>query len=245
MTTDYNQIGAAFGQTKGTPLKQYSERWTFFQVLGDIGGKSILDLACGDGDYLRAFKQQGAARLVGVDISEKMIELAQAQEAQNPLGIEYHVRNVAELEQLGAFDIVTAVFLLVYAATEQELTAMCRAIASNLAPGGRCIAAITSPELAEKHLAAMRRIGITMEPDGPLQDGTRIVIQIPTPSGSIQIVNYHWSKTTYERALRNGGFSTIRWHPVEVDPEGIRALGAEYWQPFLEHPGIAIVEVQA
>lgn len=245
MTTDYNQIGAAFGQTKGTPLKQYAERWMMFNALGDVRGKSVLDLACGDGDYLRAIKQQGATRAVGVDISEKMIELAREQEARHPLGIEYHVRNVAELEPLGAFDIVTAVFLLVYAASEQELAAMCRAIAANLAPGGRCIAAITHPDLNEERAAAAQTTGVTMEPDWPLEDGRRIKITIPTPGGSIQLINYHWSKETYERVLRNSGFHTIRWHPAAVDPAGIQIFGAEYWQRFLAHPGIVIVEFQA
>lgn len=223
-------------------MKQYAERWMMFNALGDVSGKSVLDLACGDGDYLRAIKQLGAARAVGVDISEKMIALAHAQEAQHPLGIEYHVRNVAELEPLGEFDIVTAVYLLVYAATEEELTNMCRAIAANLAPGGRCIAAITHPDMTEERLAAAQIGGITMEPNEPIRNGSTVTIMVPIPNGSIQLLNYMWSRETYERVLRASGFNTIRWHPVAVDPEGIRIFGTAYWQTFLAHPPIAIVE---
>ena len=242
MTTDYNQIGAAFGETKGTSMKRYAERWMMFNALDDVRGKSVLDLACGDGDYLREIKQRGAARAVGVDISETMIELARAQEAQQPLGIEYHVRNVAELEPLGAFDIVTAVYLLVYAATEEELTNMCRAIAANLAPGGRFIAALTHPDVTEEHLAAAQTTGVTIVPNEPIRNGSTITITVPIPSGEIQLLNYLWTRETYERAMKASGFNTIHWHPVDVDPEGIRIFGAEYWQAFLAHPPIAIVE---
>ncbi|HEY0606613.1 MAG TPA: class I SAM-dependent methyltransferase [Herpetosiphonaceae bacterium] len=245
MTTDYNQIATAFGHTKGTPLKQFAERWTMFKILGDVRGKSVLDLACGSGDYLREFKQRGAARAVGVDLSEKMIELARAQETQQPLGIEYHVGNVAGLGRLGAFDLVTAVYLLVYAASEEELTSMCRAIAANLAPGGRCIAALTYPDLTEQHMAALASTGVSMVPNGPMANGSTVTISVPTPEGTIQLLNYLWSKETYERALRSSGFNTIRWHPIEISPTGIQRLGAEYWQQFLAHPAIAIVEFEA
>ena len=44
--------------------------------VGDVGGLSILDLGCGTGDMLRRFAAAGAARLVGVDASDGMLEVA-------------------------------------------------------------------------------------------------------------------------------------------------------------------------
>jgi ubiquinone/menaquinone biosynthesis C-methylase UbiE len=44
--------------------------------VGDVGGLSILDLGCGTGDMLRRFVAAGAARLVGVDASDGMLEVA-------------------------------------------------------------------------------------------------------------------------------------------------------------------------
>jgi ubiquinone/menaquinone biosynthesis C-methylase UbiE len=40
----------------------------------------VLDLACGEGFYTRRIKQRDAARVVGVDVSQPMIELARAEE---------------------------------------------------------------------------------------------------------------------------------------------------------------------
>ena len=38
-------------------------------LLGDVNGKTALDLACGEGIYARYMKQHGANKVVGVDIS--------------------------------------------------------------------------------------------------------------------------------------------------------------------------------
>ena len=46
-----------------------------FRALGDVRGKSLLDLACGDGFYTRRFRAEcGADPVVGVDLSPKQIE---------------------------------------------------------------------------------------------------------------------------------------------------------------------------
>lgn len=245
MTTDYNQLADVFAQTKTAPLKQYSERWTFFNALKDVQGRAVLDLACGDGDYTRAIKQQGAAKVIGVDVSEKMIERAWELEAQQPLGIEYHVRDVALLERIDSFDLVVAVYLFVYAETEERLAAMCRAAYANLVPGGRCLAVILNPELSEQHIAVSNQLGIKLKMNGPIRDGATLTISIPTPGGPIELSNYYWSKPTYERALHSAGFRAVEWHRIGVAPEAIQAFGAEFWRDYLAYPGIAIFECQA
>ena len=65
--TDYNAIAHVYRETKRLPIKQYSEEFTLFQVLGSVRGLTVLDVACGDGYYTRAMKRQGAARVMGVD----------------------------------------------------------------------------------------------------------------------------------------------------------------------------------
>lgn len=88
MAADYDTIAQQYKKSKELPFRLHIEAYTFFNLLGDLGGKSLLDLACGEGFYTRQFKQKGAARVVGVDNSEKMIELARQQEASEPLSIE-------------------------------------------------------------------------------------------------------------------------------------------------------------
>lgn len=50
---------------------------TAFREAGDVRGQSILDVGCGSGIYVVSFAQRGARRVVGLDFSRNMLELAQ------------------------------------------------------------------------------------------------------------------------------------------------------------------------
>lgn len=122
MATDYNLIAAEYKRAKQQPWRMYVEHFMMFELLGDLAGKSVLDLACGEGFFTRFIKQKGAARVVGMDLSEKMIELARQEESRGPLGIDYQVQDAQAVETPDEpFDIVTAGCLLNYASTRTEL----------------------------------------------------------------------------------------------------------------------------
>ena len=50
-----------------------------FSLLPDLNGLTILDLGCGFGEHCKGFIEKGAAKVVGIDISEKMLEVAKAE----------------------------------------------------------------------------------------------------------------------------------------------------------------------
>ena len=68
----------------------------FFEFVGDVSGQTLLDAACGEGYNTRLLAQRGA-RMTGVDISAKMIELARAAEQRRPLGLAYEVASISDL----------------------------------------------------------------------------------------------------------------------------------------------------
>lgn len=47
-----------------------------FSLLPDLNGKKVLDLGCGFGEHCKRFVECGAEKVVGVDISEKMLKVA-------------------------------------------------------------------------------------------------------------------------------------------------------------------------
>jgi ubiquinone/menaquinone biosynthesis C-methylase UbiE len=57
-------------------------------LAGDIQGKHVCDLACGQGVIARQLVHRGAS-VVGIDIAEKMLEYAWRGEETEPLGIVY------------------------------------------------------------------------------------------------------------------------------------------------------------
>ena len=136
MPTDYNAIADQYKRSKLTPWRRYIEQYTFCDILGDITGKSVLDLACGEGFYSRLLRLRGASRVVGMDVSQKMVELARAAEAEMPLDIEYVVGDARAFRTTEIFDVVTASYLLNYAQTEEQLAERC-VFQNRIAEGGR------------------------------------------------------------------------------------------------------------
>jgi len=79
-----------------------------FELIGDVKGKRVLDLACGEGYNTRIMATKGA-KVTGVDFSEKLIELARREEARVKKGISYHILDACDLKEFPSdhFDLVT------------------------------------------------------------------------------------------------------------------------------------------
>ena len=244
VVTDYDAIAHAYRETKSLPIKQYSEGFTLFQVLGSPRGLAVLDVACGDGYYTRAMKRQGAARVMGVDSSPTMITYATREEEIHPLGIEYVVGAAEAMERLGAFDLVTAAYLLVHATSRDQLAAMCQAVVKQLRPGGRFVALTINPQLVPAQLPRVEHYhsGVTVQ--GPVHDGMPIEVTMLTASGPLHLRDYYWSRETYESVLHQVGFMRIVWHGMQVSAEGLETYGSAYWQDYLNHPHIVVLEAQ-
>jgi toxoflavin synthase len=244
MVTDYNAIAHAYRETKSLPIKQYSEAFTFFQVLGAVHGLAVLDVACGDGYYTRAMKRQGASRVMGVDRSPTMITYAQREEEAHPLGIEYLVGEAETMDMLGTFDLVTAAYLLVHATTRPQLAAMCQAIVKQLKPGGRFVALTINLHLVLDRLPPVEHYQSGVTAQGPLREGTPLDITMLTASGPVHLRDYYWSQGTYESVLQQAGFGMIAWHAMRVSAEGFQTYGRAYWQAYLNNPPIVVLAAQ-
>jgi len=240
MTTDYNLIAQEYKRAKLQPWRAHIELFTLFGRLGDPAGASVLDLACGEGFHTRVLRQEGAARVVGVDISTAMIELARQAEAQAPLGIEYIVGDAKELALDETFDIVFAAYLLNYAQSESELRQMCNTIARHLRPGGRFITVNNNPEYTGQ-TDTMRHYGFQRHINDR-DEGAPVIWQIFLDDNIFEITNYYLSIAAHERALQAAGLHAIAWHMPQVSPPGIAEFGSEHWRSFLEHPPVIFLE---
>jgi 2-polyprenyl-3-methyl-5-hydroxy-6-metoxy-1,4-benzoquinol methylase len=114
-----------------------------FDLLGDVRGQRICDLACGQGVLSRALAERGAG-VVGVDLSAKMLEIARQYEDAEPLGIVYLQDNAHTLTTLedAAFDGVLCNVALM---DIPDLKATFHSVKRILRPGGWFVFSLTHP----------------------------------------------------------------------------------------------------
>jgi toxoflavin synthase len=243
MTTDYDPIAEEYQLAKQHPWRQHVEAFTLFGLLPDLAGKAVIDIACGEGYYTRRLRERGAARVVGVDLSPRMIDLARAQEAQQRLGIDYQVGDGKKLAFDAEFDIAFAAYFLNYAHDRRELQEMCDAIARVLRPGGRFITVNANPRLDWDASRSYRKYGFEADIALPLTEGAPIVWRMFLDDGStFEIENYYLNAATHEAAFRAAGFSQVIWREAKVSPEGRASFPPGFWDLLLEHPTIAFIE---
>lgn len=78
-----------------------------FSMMPDLKGKKVLDLGCGFGEHCRQFVNRGAEKVVGIDISEKMLEVARVENCDPKITyLNMPMEDIAGLEE--RFDVVVS-----------------------------------------------------------------------------------------------------------------------------------------
>ncbi|MEV0175811.1 class I SAM-dependent methyltransferase [Streptomyces sp. NPDC050803] len=242
----YDEIGEAFEGFKSLPLMRYGEVPSFLGMVGDVSGKSVLDLACGTGFYSREFKRRGASDVFGVDISGEMIAAAREMEQREPLGVRYEVGDVIELGVLDRrFDIALGVQCLNYAQDIAEMERMCRNIHQSLVPGGEFFVLAQKPDYGFD-CASLEAYGFRCEPAGEeIETGPRVRVTALLDPQPITIVSSAPSREVYEKCLRAAGFSAVEWVPLQVSEAGIREFGEDFWADFFASPPLEMLRCRA
>jgi ubiquinone/menaquinone biosynthesis C-methylase UbiE len=241
MPTDYDQIAEQYQMAKKSPWRLHIEHFTLFELLGDLSGKSVLDLACGEGYYTRALKSAGAARVLGLDLSAEMIKLARAREAEQPLGVEYRVQDARDFQPDEGFDLVCAAYLLNYARTREELLEMYRAVARALKPGSRFVTVNDNPGQNPKTFSRSRKYGFIKTVQEPVREGSPIGYIFYLGNESFQIENYHLGLATHEWAAQCAGLRDVRFHTPRLSP-ATQGFDAGFWDDFLADQPVFFIE---
>lgn len=220
------------------PIRGYAEVPTFLDVLGDVSGAEVLDLACGAGFLTRIISSRSASRVIGVDSSAPMIELARSALVEGQ-PIEYQVHDVATMPWLGSFDVVTAEFLLNYSSSRAELAGICGRVFACVRPGGRFVGSVPDSRYDRRRLHDTR-YGVTYEWLHDMADGDRFAFRFHHIDPPLTLECYYWQLEVYERALLDAGFGGVEFRPWLPSAEGIDAFGQEFWAPWIANPMISV-----
>ncbi len=238
---EYETVAEQYNTSFQLAYRIHVEQYTTMQALSQIGGvagKTVLDIACGTGHYTRLLRQQGATRVVGIDLSPDMIRVAQRTEQENPLGgITYHVADAGALDAYGTFDLAVAVYLFHYAQSPAHLRNICQGIAHNLRSGATFVTYGLHPNLCLQPDYYLQYGVNIFAPTTPLQDGDQYTFAFRMQdSWSPQIPVYYWSFQAMEQALQQARFTNIRWQDAQVAAEGIAEHGSEFWRAYQDCP---------
>lgn len=146
--TPYDFVADWYDEFVSSPFHD-GARAALLDLIGDVAGRRICDLCCGQGVVSRQLAARGA-RVVGIDIARRLLEIAARYEREEPLGIAYLHGDAQLLDAVGdaSFDGVVCHLALM---DIPDLDAALRTVARILAPGGWFAFTIVHPCFQTPH----------------------------------------------------------------------------------------------
>ncbi|HUY37467.1 MAG TPA: class I SAM-dependent methyltransferase [Candidatus Binataceae bacterium] len=182
-------------------------------MLPALGGLQVLDLGCGFGKWSRLMREQGAASVIGIDISTRMLERARGENTVD--GVTYincPIEDAAFAPE--SFDLVTSSLALHYV---ERFERVCANVARWLKPGGGFVFSVEHPIITANpanlegwclDAAGARRHWAV---DNYRDEGVR-----HTRWFVDDVIKYHRTMETYLNTLIDSGFAIAR----VLEPEG-------------------------
>lgn len=205
-------------------------------MLPDLPGIDVLDLGCGFGWFCRFAAGEGAASVLGVDVSAKMLERAQRETADSRI-----IYQRADLESFvprrGVFDLAYSSLAFHYIG---DLAGLFGRVHAALKPGGALVCSVEHPIMtapARQEWLADADGRATWPVNGYLDEGQRVSNWLAEG-----VVKRHRTIATYLDLLLGAGFSLaklVEWGP---SPEQVSAeLG---WAKERERPFFLLLSLR-
>lgn len=206
-------------------------------LLPNLEGKRVVDLGCGFGWASRWMREQGAASVLGLDLSQNMIERARATTVD--AAIEYRIADLDTLElPQEAFDLAYSALTFHYV---EDFGRLVRVIREALGPGGHFVFTIEHPVFmaaAHPHWLNDEDGRNTWPVNGYSVEGER-----RTDWFAKDVLKYHRTLATTLNELIGAGFQIRRVE--EFAPTPAQIAQSPQLAEELERPMILLVSASA
>lgn len=183
--------------------RQYFIMPYMLRLMGDVSGKRILDLGCGEGGYSRELTLRGA-EVVAIDCAEFSIEYAKKRSLEEGLDIQHYVRNSSDLYGIEdcRFDIVLCSMMLMDC---EDLDGTINEISRVLRPNGKLYVSVLHPCFTGKNIG---REGKGINRKVIVEDYFNPSVYSQTlPGGKIEVVWRHRTLEEYVKLFVKHGLS--------------------------------------
>jgi ubiquinone/menaquinone biosynthesis C-methylase UbiE len=224
----YSQFRRSLEGLAGAP------EWpTLRDMLPSLQGRRVLDLGCGFGAFARSARAAGAVHVLGIDLSERMLERAQS--LTTDATIEYRKADIETLALPGAsFDVVFSSLALHYI---ENCARVCATVRRLLTPGGAFVFSVEHPLLT-----APANPGWQTDSSGApvwpvndyLHEGQRVTDWITTG-----VVKQHRTVARHVNDLVDHGFRITRL--VEWRPDAAQLAANPEWAKEVHRPMFLLV----
>lgn len=170
-----------------------------------VHGDLAMDFGCGTGRSTRFLKQLGFDA-IGVDISEDMVKRAQL---RDPEGIYLLAEDNGRLDVMiqSHFDLIFSAFTFDNIPTSERKLALFKTLASHLAPAGRLVNLVSSPDIYTHEWASFTTKDF---PENKLaQSGDEVKIVMTDVDDNRPVIDVVWSDEEYRKLYHNSGLSVL------------------------------------
>lgn len=133
----FNQLAARWWdeESEFKPMHRINpHRLAWIDALASLPGRAVLDVGCGGGILAEAMAHKGA-RVTGIDLAEKPLQIAQAHADGQPIDVRYRKSSAEDWATAHGehYDLITCMEMLEHVPDPQAVIAACAAMVK---PGG-------------------------------------------------------------------------------------------------------------
>jgi len=213
----WNQIASDYagGRTKG---REYILDPALFEVIGDVKGKKVLDVACGDG-AITITLAKGGAICTGIDYSSKLIAIGRNKAKELGLSIDFREMDAKDMRAIKnkAFDLIVISLLFPHLSNKEDIESVIEQCSHLLPSGGRLI-------IGEPHPVSDFYMRNKLKTGGfkYFKSGFPYAFTMNIHEKKLSSIAYHWTLQDYYSAIVNNDFKInkiIEPRPLDISKD--------------------------
>ena len=232
---NWNEMAKAYEDfTESEDSYSYSIEWPCIkEMLPNLNNKDILDLGCGTGRFTFLLEEKAPKSINGIDISEKMLEIAKEKAKTKKSKAEFIVGNISDIDKYkGHFDFIFSSTTFHYI---RDIKKLFRSIYNVLNNNGICIISLIHPVYSANY-------PIDKNGEFPRDD------QWPWIEYNENIENYlstsyHHTFSDYLSAALEAGFSVEKVEEP-MPPEEWKDKYKYRYEDFIQTPSFLIIKLK-